>query len=331
MGQTCRMSTATYIRLDAPCHVDPASFVVLAGSRYCGSCAKPVHDFTRYTDAELLTALRAQPLGCGSFRADQLDRNLAETELRDRGWSLAAISVLLALQLFSADYLGAQTPTTRAPMEVSVAPKEGEVPFGKTQVTVFDELGEPLGGANVRVLDIGGALLGGTATDTCGRVTVDLPSGAHAIEVTYIGLQTATLEAIPSQVCEVAMESVASTLAEVVVVAYGRGGDWAGGYSVGVTTVAREETLMLQSPEARGVYPNPSPGQTTVPLHRPGRRAQLVNIYTAQGRLLSSKPVDPEQSNASISLPPGSPAGSYLVEVLYTDGMGTAYPWEVIW
>lgn len=59
-----------------PCHRDWEQMTPADQGRHCAACAKVVVDFTRKTDAELLTWFSTPPpeATCGHFRPDQLDR-----------------------------------------------------------------------------------------------------------------------------------------------------------------------------------------------------------------------------------------------------------------
>ena len=75
------------------------------------------------------------------------------------------------------------------------------------------------------------------------------------------------------------------------------------------------------------LFPNPSPGQVTLRLPAD---AQLLNVYTAHGRLLLSQLADASYAENILHLPASAPAGTYIVEVVSPDGLSSAHPWQVI-
>ena len=341
------------ISLPEPCPASRDAFVPLAGADYCHSCRKAVHDFTGYSDAELINVLRTRPSGCGTFRADQLDRDLAKAELQRRGWHLAAISVLLALQLFSTQYVRGQVPVGAGAPPASPASSVGTpsaaAPPAVTRVLrsadrrtlhVRDTTGAPVIGATVAVLDPAGQVLGGASTDTSGHATVTLPSNAHELEVSYVGFHTERLAATPGDATDVILESLTHALEAVVITGSTRGnlrGGYMGTYGIiiegGCGDGSRKvfgECVPVPAPEPPApvtLFPNPSPGHVTLRLPT---GAQLLNVYTAHGQLVLSRPADPSYPEATLRLPAAAPAGSYIVEVVGEDGLSSAHPWQVV-
>lgn len=63
--------------------------------RYCGQCAKVVTDFTRMTDAQVIDWMQNIGGGCGSFRPDQLNRDLIDPVVKrvpfGFGWLLSLL------------------------------------------------------------------------------------------------------------------------------------------------------------------------------------------------------------------------------------------------
>ncbi len=86
----------------------------------------------------------------------------------------------------------------------------------KVTGTVSDENGEPLIGANVRV--VGEAI--GSATDIDGRFSINVPEGAKQLTVSYVGYQNQTVD-ITGNVMDIVMKPNTELLSEVVVIGYG--------------------------------------------------------------------------------------------------------------
>ncbi len=84
--------------------------------------------------------------------------------------------------------------------------------------TVTDSENEPLIGALVSVVDAENVA---TITDFDGRFEFDVPDGAEAIQISYLGYQTQVLELGPGDVYDVVMAEGDLALDEVIVVAYG--------------------------------------------------------------------------------------------------------------
>lgn len=82
--------------------------------------------------------------------------------------------------------------------------------------TVYDENGEPLIGAVVKV--VGEAT--GAATDIDGRYALRVPPGAARLEVTYVGYDKLVVD-IGSDVVDITMKPNSALLEEVVVIGYG--------------------------------------------------------------------------------------------------------------
>jgi TonB-linked SusC/RagA family outer membrane protein len=78
--------------------------------------------------------------------------------------------------------------------------------------------GSPLPGVNILVA---GTTNVGTVSDVSGKYTIKLPSGYQAIEFSYIGMKSQTVTIGASNIIDVAMETSAAMLEEVVVTALG--------------------------------------------------------------------------------------------------------------
>ncbi|MDO7845204.1 carboxypeptidase-like regulatory domain-containing protein [Hymenobacter sp. M29] len=77
----------TTIHLPSPCPESWAAMTPTATGRHCASCQETVVDFTRMSEAEVVTFLRQYPaVSCGRFRNDQLDRPLRAPARAVGGW-----------------------------------------------------------------------------------------------------------------------------------------------------------------------------------------------------------------------------------------------------
>ncbi|MBK9147528.1 MAG: hypothetical protein IPM12_06885 [Flavobacteriales bacterium] len=93
------------------------------GNRFCGSCAKPVIDFTAWKDADLRAWFAEHPSTCGHFRLEQVEPDLIEITLpaMPRDLMRGAFAALAALSLSTAS--AQRTPTDPAPTEQSPLPR----------------------------------------------------------------------------------------------------------------------------------------------------------------------------------------------------------------
>ncbi len=66
------------------------------GGKHCSQCMQTVVDFTKMTDAALISYLQQYPKGCGLYRPDQLGRNLTLPQVRS---SQRGVNWLVALLL----------------------------------------------------------------------------------------------------------------------------------------------------------------------------------------------------------------------------------------
>ena len=77
----------TTIRLPQPCHENWAAMAATTTGRHCARCQENVVDFTRMTEAEVVTFMRQHPLvSCGRFRESQLNRPLLAPAQAVKGW-----------------------------------------------------------------------------------------------------------------------------------------------------------------------------------------------------------------------------------------------------
>ncbi len=83
------------VRIPEPCSENFSAMPPVDGGRYCGQCSKVITDFTKMTDAQLIDWMRNHRGGCGTFRPDQLNRDLIEPVVRKApfgaGWLLSLL------------------------------------------------------------------------------------------------------------------------------------------------------------------------------------------------------------------------------------------------
>ncbi|MBO0950237.1 hypothetical protein [Fibrella forsythiae] len=117
------------ISMPAACTQEWLAMQSVSGGRHCVSCQRLVHDFTQFSDAELV-AWFANHTGptCGRFRSDQLDlplyTNQPAAPTGVRGWVRWALALVLGWQTARAQ--NALLVKTAAPQ--TVAPASSQQP-----------------------------------------------------------------------------------------------------------------------------------------------------------------------------------------------------------
>ncbi len=345
------MSTATTATLTFSCPVATDALTPIRSGHYCQSCEKHVRDYTTMSDRELLMALRQNPSGCGSFRADQLDRNLdtdlARAELTRRGYTFAAIALLLALQILGVQKANAQEYSRAIPpgqIEVQHAVSTDAKTYSPTSeqmhsFQIVDQTGEPLAGATVAALATDGTILAGEYADESGSVTLLISDAVDRVQVSFVGYRTE--EFLLSSQLEPVLEmgTLETMLNEVVVTSYHSEAtrDVLGGYSITsceygygeVVDSTASGSLDFESEVALewAVFPNPSTGLSTLRL--PTMNA-LVNVYSVTGQLVLSLAPDAFATQVELELPARLPSGTYVVEVVGSNGFAEAVKWVVM-
>ncbi|MBP1163361.1 hypothetical protein JOE44_000245 [Chryseobacterium sp. PvR013] len=64
------------ITIPKPCHENWSDMTPEEKGKFCAVCSKTVHDFTGFSDEELVTRFNLEENICGRFREDQLGKNL---------------------------------------------------------------------------------------------------------------------------------------------------------------------------------------------------------------------------------------------------------------
>lgn len=94
-----------------PCHESWAAMTPTEQGRFCQSCAKPVVDFTKMSDTQVLQFMStATGSVCGRMTSYQLNRDFTQydTTMHTRSFSLRALVLGTALTTFSALHTHAQ-------------------------------------------------------------------------------------------------------------------------------------------------------------------------------------------------------------------------------
>lgn len=85
------------INLPQPCNENWQKMPLDEKGRHCQKCDKVVHDFTSYSDAELVRFFREDTKVCGRFNTAQTGRDLDHKSASTSKWAVAACSMLMVL------------------------------------------------------------------------------------------------------------------------------------------------------------------------------------------------------------------------------------------
>ncbi len=189
------------LNINEPCHEDWGKMTLNEQGRFCDSCAKPVVDFSKSTDIEIIQFLEAHKgqKTCGRFKATQLDRPIHRpyAEQSYSNFSLraavlgATLTSLLALESCKSDepiMMGdvAAVNTTEQPANC-VKPIEYEYTKGEVAIQEYDHTQEKLmsgiimdGAGNkiekakLTIFNEGGVEIGKTTAKTDGSFRLEL-------------------------------------------------------------------------------------------------------------------------------------------------------------
>jgi hypothetical protein len=171
-----------------PCHESWASMTPSAQGRFCHSCAKPVVDFTRMNDAQVLQFMSsATGSVCGKMTSQQLNRDFTQYDpgAHTRSFSLSALVLGTALTTFSALNTHAQgkiVPAVKGDIAVLEAGPTDSITIQPViprdsvfSGTVFDYLANSyVGMAVVTIYDGAGNELATTLTNENGEFRLPL-------------------------------------------------------------------------------------------------------------------------------------------------------------
>jgi hypothetical protein len=88
------------IAVPKPCHENWQEMTVVEKGKFCNSCQKNVHDFTKASDKQIIDAFKIDKNLCGRFLNSQLERNILGNKEKNGLW-LATSSVILSFLTLS--------------------------------------------------------------------------------------------------------------------------------------------------------------------------------------------------------------------------------------
>ena len=92
------ISNKINISIPTPCHEDWQKMTPLEKGKFCSSCQKQVHDFTKSSDSQILAVFDTNENLCGRFLVSQLSRPIEKPKNKRKKWlALATLTGFLSL------------------------------------------------------------------------------------------------------------------------------------------------------------------------------------------------------------------------------------------
>ncbi len=159
------------ISIPQPCHENWEAMTAVDKGKFCASCQKKVHDFTKASDREIVTAFQQNENICGRFLNSQLDRDLVKPKEKSSIWlaSTSAIISFIGIGTHEAIAQGQPIKTEQTDKKV-LGDKAIDIKKEEIEVTgiVLDENGIPFPGVSIVVK---GTTIS-TQTDIQGKFTI---------------------------------------------------------------------------------------------------------------------------------------------------------------
>ena len=201
------------ISIPKPCSENWEAMTPEDKGRFCASCQKKVHDFTKASDREIVTAFQQNHNLCGRFLDTQLNRELIKPKEKTSVW-FATTAVFVSLIGIGSNEASAQEPvkteqTDQRMLGKFLITKPTEIVVSGT---VSDKIG-PLPGANVYIK--------GTKVkvdcDFDGNFTIKAKKN-DILVVTFVGYNSKEIEILNEDKLKISLEDGSLMLGEVVTV-----------------------------------------------------------------------------------------------------------------
>ncbi len=212
--------TKINISIPQPCHENWDRMTAVDKGKFCASCQKKVHDFTKASDREIVTAFQQNQNLCGRFLNSQLDRDLVKPKENSPIW-LATTATLVSLIGIGTHEVTAQEPVkteqtdTRMLGKFIITPKPEEIIVSGI---VKDATG-PLPGANIIIK--GTTTL--TQTDFNGNFKLKVKKG-DILVVDFLGYESKeiTVNKTKEEIVVVELDGALTGLIEIKRTFFGR-------------------------------------------------------------------------------------------------------------
>ncbi|WP_291131924.1 carboxypeptidase-like regulatory domain-containing protein [Flavobacterium sp. UBA7682] len=146
------MTNKINISIPQPCHENWEAMTAVDKGKFCASCQKKVHDFSKVSDREIVTAFQQNKNLCGRFLNTQLERDLVKPNEKSSIWLATTVAVISLIGIGTNEVNAQEAVKTeqtdrRILGKFIVEPKPEEI---EVSGIVSDETG-PLPGANVTI------------------------------------------------------------------------------------------------------------------------------------------------------------------------------------
>ncbi len=177
------MTNKINISIPQPCHENWEGMTAVDKGKFCASCQKKVHDFTKASDREIVTAFQQNQNLCGRFLTTQLDRDLVKPKEKSSIWLATTATVVSLIGIGTHEVLAQEPVKTeqtdnRMLGKFIITPKSEEIVVSGI---VKDETG-PLPGANIFIK----GSTTSTQTDIDGKFTIKAKKG-DTLVITFVG------------------------------------------------------------------------------------------------------------------------------------------------
>lgn len=147
------------VELSTPCTIPVSEMQQIPGGTFCNHCQKSVIDYSNMTDAEMIAHIEAHGMSCGSFREDQLNRELVPLTKR-KGNRLFYLPLLASLFFKPAQVKAQSVPDTlQMPVrqgckQISYDKPELQKTLDETPVVSHDGEAKRFGTGNVATIRV---------------------------------------------------------------------------------------------------------------------------------------------------------------------------------